>query len=153
MSEHKLHSISKSFISQVIMPQVMFFQPIYFPRALNTGTCRRQGDLFYSAGLHRNQCQPQSTQEKSGEVLEKMQVNRPKGKNKQERHPWQQAQQVWLYTDLLQALKGEHLNSVFSPDGTLISASAARHCSGKKKAGEEEKRTTVKTEEGGWSNK
>ena len=35
---------------------------------------------------------------------------------------------MWLYTDLLQALKGEHLSSVFSPDGTLISASAAPHC-------------------------
>ena len=53
-AEHKLHSISKLFISQVIIPQVMFFEPIYIPRALNTGTCIRQGDLFYSAGLHRN---------------------------------------------------------------------------------------------------
>ena len=32
----------------------MFFEPVYIPRALNTGTCIRQGDLFYSAGLHRN---------------------------------------------------------------------------------------------------
>ena len=32
----------------------MFSEPIYIPRALNTGTCVRQGDLFYSAGLHRN---------------------------------------------------------------------------------------------------
>ena len=24
------------------------------PRVLNTGTCIQQGDLFYSAGLHRN---------------------------------------------------------------------------------------------------
>ena len=32
----------------------MFFEPIYTPRALNTGTCLQQGDLFYSAGLHRN---------------------------------------------------------------------------------------------------
>ncbi|WP_419612110.1 hypothetical protein, partial [Thiolapillus sp.] len=31
-------------------------------------------------------------------------------------------------TDLLQALKEERLSSVFSPDGTLISASAAPHC-------------------------
>ena len=36
------------------MPQVMFFEPVYIPLALNTGTCIRQGDLFYSAGLHRN---------------------------------------------------------------------------------------------------
>ena len=32
----------------------MFFEAIYIPRALNTGTCLRQGGLFYSAGLHRN---------------------------------------------------------------------------------------------------
>ena len=51
---HKLHSISKLFISQVIVPQVMFLEPIYIPRALKTGTCLWQGDLFYSAGLHRN---------------------------------------------------------------------------------------------------
>ena len=30
----------------------MFFQPS--TRALYTGTCLQQGDLFYSAGLHRN---------------------------------------------------------------------------------------------------
>ena len=53
-AEHKLHSISKLFISQVIIPQVMFFESIYIPRVLNTGTCLRQGDLFYSAGLRRN---------------------------------------------------------------------------------------------------
>ena len=34
--------------------KVMVFQPIYIPRALNTGTCIQQGNLFYSAGLHRN---------------------------------------------------------------------------------------------------
>ena len=33
---------------------LLFFQPIYIPRALNTVTCLRQGDLFYSAGLPRN---------------------------------------------------------------------------------------------------
>ena len=38
---------------------------------------------------------------------------------------------MYGYTDLLQALKGERLSSVFSPDGTLISASAASHCGGK----------------------
>ena len=36
------------------MPQVMFSEPIYITQALNTGTCIRQGDLFYFAGLHRN---------------------------------------------------------------------------------------------------
>ena len=32
----------------------MFLEPIYIPRALNTGTCIRKGDLLYSVGLHRN---------------------------------------------------------------------------------------------------
>ena len=32
----------------------MFFEPIYIPRALNTGTCLLQGDLVYSASLHSN---------------------------------------------------------------------------------------------------
>ena len=53
-AENKLQSISKLFISQVIIPQVTLFEPIYIPRALNTGTCIQQGNLFHSAGLHRN---------------------------------------------------------------------------------------------------
>ena len=32
----------------------MFFEPVYILQALNMGTCLQQGDLFYSAGLHRN---------------------------------------------------------------------------------------------------
>ena len=32
----------------------MFFEPIYIPWALNMGTCIQQGNLLYSAGLHRN---------------------------------------------------------------------------------------------------
>ena len=32
----------------------MLFEPIYIPWALNTGSCIRQGDLFYAACLHRN---------------------------------------------------------------------------------------------------
>ena len=35
-----------------------FLYPIHIPRALNTGTCIRQGDLLYSAGLHRNHVLP-----------------------------------------------------------------------------------------------
>ena len=53
-------TISKLFILQVIIPQFMFFEPIYIPRALNTGTCIQQGDPFYSSGLHRNRCWPQT---------------------------------------------------------------------------------------------
>ena len=53
-AEHKLHAIAKLFISEVIIPQVMFSEPIHIPWALNAGTCIQQADLFYSAGLHRN---------------------------------------------------------------------------------------------------
>ena len=49
----------------------MFFEPIYILRALSTGTCIRQGDLFYSVDLHRNHVLARATQEKSGEVLER----------------------------------------------------------------------------------
>ena len=42
-AEDELHSISKLFIWQVIIPQVMFFEPIYIPWALNTGTCIQLG--------------------------------------------------------------------------------------------------------------
>ena len=55
-AEHKLHSISKLFISQLIIPQVMFFECIYIPRVLNTGTWIQQGEIFYYAGLHKNRC-------------------------------------------------------------------------------------------------
>ena len=51
-----------------------------------------------------------------------------KGRDKLGKNPWQYAQHVWPCTDLLLALKGECLSSVFSPDGTLISSSAAPHC-------------------------
>ena len=32
----------------------LLFYPIYIPRAINTGTCLRQDDLFFSAGLYRD---------------------------------------------------------------------------------------------------
>ena len=57
----------------------MLFESIYIPRALNTGTFIRQGDLFYSAGLHRNRVLATAKQKNLGEVLEKMQVNGPEG--------------------------------------------------------------------------
>ena len=55
----------------------MFFELIHIPQALNTGTCIRQGDLFYSAGLLRNHvlATANTGKNRSGEVLEKMQVN------------------------------------------------------------------------------
>ena len=56
----------------------MLSEPIYMPRVLNTGTCIQQGDLFYSAGLHKNHVLATANTGKiSGEILEKMQVNGP----------------------------------------------------------------------------
>ena len=105
------------------------FEPIYIPRALDMGTCIQQGDLFYSVGLHKNRCWPQPTQEKIRRGFgKKYRWIDQKGRNKQGRNAWQWVYHVWLYTDLLQAIKGECLSSVFSPDGTLISASTAPQC-------------------------
>ena len=44
----------------------MFSEPFYISRALNTGTCLKQGDLFYSAGLHRNHVLPTGNTGKIG---------------------------------------------------------------------------------------
>ena len=57
----------------------MFFEPIYIPRILNTGTCLEQGDLFYSAELDRNYVLATATTGKIGGGFEKMQVNVPEG--------------------------------------------------------------------------
>ena len=57
----------------------------------------------------------------------KMKVNRPEEISKEEIPG---SKRLWLYTDLLQALKGERLSSVFSSGETSISASAAPHCGG-----------------------
>ena len=43
------------------------------------GTCIQQGDLFYSAGLHRTDVGHSQHKKNLGEVLEKMQVSGPKG--------------------------------------------------------------------------
>ena len=56
----------------------MFFEPIYIPRALKRGTCIRQGDLYYSAGLHRNHVLATANTAKKGRGPGKMQVNGPK---------------------------------------------------------------------------
>ena len=109
----------------------MIFEPIYILRALYTGTCLRQGDLYYSAGLHRNHVLAiANTGEigrgfghNAGEWTGKVEIS------KKEIPCSKRSMHAWLYADLaLKALKGEPLSSVFSPEGTLISASAAPHC-------------------------
>ena len=57
----------------------MFVEPTYIPRALNTGTCIRQGDLFHSAGLHRDHVLATANAGEIGRGFEKMQVNGPGG--------------------------------------------------------------------------
>ena len=92
------------------------------PRALNTGTCIQQGDLFYSAGQHRkkigkgfgkNACEWTGRVEISKEEL-------PGSKRS-----------MYGYILTYSRLKREN---VFSPEGTLISASAAPHCGAEWKA-------------------
>ena len=61
-----------------------FFKPSYIPRVLNTGTCLWQGDLFYSAGLHRNHVLDTANTRKIGRGFGKM---GRKGRNKQGRNP------------------------------------------------------------------
>ena len=51
------------------------FVSIYIPWALNTGTCIQQGDLFYSAGLHRNHMLATANTGEIGRGFGKMQVN------------------------------------------------------------------------------
>ena len=92
-AEHKLHSISKPFISQVILPQVMCFFSLFIFRghstqepASNRVTCFILW-AYIGTGVSHSQ-----HKKKLGEVLEKMQgewtgrVERSKhlGKN-----PWQ----------------------------------------------------------------
>ena len=55
----------------------MRFEPVYVPRALNTGTYIRQGDLFYFAGLRRNHVLATANTGKIGRGFGKMQVNGP----------------------------------------------------------------------------
>ena len=43
------------------------------------GTCIRQGDLFYSAGLHRNHVLAKANTGEIGKGFGKMQVNGPEG--------------------------------------------------------------------------
>ena len=51
----------------------MFFEPIYIPRALNTGT--RRVTYFILRAYTETDVSHSQHRKKSGEVLEKMQVN------------------------------------------------------------------------------
>ena len=98
------------------------------PRALNTGTCIRQDDLFYSAGLHRNHVLAKANTGKIGRGfgINAGEWTRSVTINKEEIPGSKRSMYGYILT--YSGLKGECLSSVFSPDGTLISASAAPHC-------------------------
>ena len=93
----KLHSISKSVISQVIIPQVMFFSSLFIFRGHST---QEPASNRVTSLLCRPTQEPAlakaNTSKKSGEVLEKMQVN-----------GLEVSVAGYGDTDLLQALKGE----------------------------------------------
>ena len=43
---------------------MFFFLAYLYSVDIHMGTCIQPGELFHSAGLHRNRCQPQLTREK-----------------------------------------------------------------------------------------
>ena len=107
----------------------MLVEPIYISQALNTGTCIRQGDLFYSVGLHRNRVLATANTgetgkgfgKKAGEWTGWVEISK-------EEIPGSKRSMYGYILTYFRLLKGERLSSVFTPDGTLISASAAPHC-------------------------
>ena len=64
-----------------------------------------------------------------------MQVNGPEGQKGARKKFLAVSKHIWLYTDVPQALKREQKRepsrTMFSLDGTLISAPAAPHCGSK----------------------
>ena len=71
MVEHKLNSGSKLFISQVIIPQVIFFTLFVF-RGHSTREPASSRMTYFLLRAYTGT-------KKSGEVLEKMQMNGPEG--------------------------------------------------------------------------
>ena len=110
----------------------MLFEPIYIPRALTTGTCLWYGDLLYSAGIHRNHVLATDNTRKigrgfgqnAGEWTGRVEIC------KEEIPGIKSSIYGYILTYSRLFFKGERLSSVFSRDGTLISASAAPHCGG-----------------------
>ena len=98
----------------------MLFQPIYIPRALNTGTCSQQGDLFYSAGLHRNRYYQQLAQEKLGRGFEKNAGGwTGRVEISKEEIPGSKRSMHGNSLTYSSFLKGEPLSSVLSSDGNF----------------------------------
>ena len=84
MAEHKLHFISKSFISQVIIPQVTGFikkkSILFIFRGHSTREPASSRVICFILRAYTGTGVSHSQHRKnSGEVLEKMQVNGPEG--------------------------------------------------------------------------
>ena len=109
--------------------KVILFQPFYIPRALNTGTCIHRVTYFILRAYTGTMCQTQPTQGKigrgfaknAGEWTGSVEISK-------EEIPGSKRSMYGYILTYSSLLKGERLRSVFSPDGTLISASAAPHC-------------------------
>ena len=74
-SNHKL------FINHKISPDINLHKTKHtnIKHTFSTGTCLRQCDLFYPAGLHRNHVLATANTRKIGRGFGKMQVNGPEG--------------------------------------------------------------------------
>ena len=128
-SERKLHSISKLFISRVIIPQVMFFLAYLYSAGTRHGNLHPAGWPILLCGPTEEPVLATANVGKNRERFwKKCRWMDRKGRNKEEIPGSKRSMYGYIYTDLLQAIKGEHLSSVFSPEGTSISASAAPHC-------------------------
>ena len=68
------------------------------------GTCIQQGDLFYSAGLHKNKKAGRGVGKNAGEWTRRLEIS------KEEIHGSKRG----MYGYVLQALKGERLSSVLT---------------------------------------
>ena len=79
-AEHKLHSISKLFISQVIILQVMFLFSLFLFRGHSTREPASNSVTYFILQAYTGTGVSHSQhRKKPGEVLEKMQMNRLKG--------------------------------------------------------------------------
>ena len=104
LSSVSLKGLHQGWTQTSLYPQVIYFPnhhttshvfflggfSLFIFRELNTGTCLRHGDRFYSAGLHRNHV---SATANTGEIRRgfgrKCGWMDQKGRNKQVRNPWQ----------------------------------------------------------------
>ena len=79
MAEHKLHSISKLVISQIILPQShVFFLAYLYSMGTQHGNLHPAGwPILFCGPTQEPRVSHSQHREKSGEVLEKMQVNGP----------------------------------------------------------------------------